>query len=104
MSRTGQADWDILRVHGVQQMVQATRTAAIKDTFDKEDGMKQEYCVDCNKLIMPVIVEEIQTHKFQGHDITFPARIAKCPDCGCEFLTHESHDWNLAYLQNAIKG
>ena len=63
--------------------------------------MKKEYCLGCNKLVVPIIVEEERLYTFAGRVFKFQEQSAKCEACGCEFITQETHTENIRRLKDA---
>ena len=65
--------------------------------------MKQELCMTCDKIIVPVLGERMETIAFKGEEFTFTAKYAHCPDCGEEFITQESQAYNLHAVQDEYR-
>lgn len=61
---------------------------------------KPSFCLQCYKLITPVIGEEEDTIMFKGEEFRAMFRYCECPECNIQrFIVSESHDYNLALLQ-----
>ena len=65
--------------------------------------MKDEFCMTCTAVITPVLSTRRETIAFRGECFEIDAKAANCPACGESFLTAESHDANLAALQQAYR-
>lgn len=61
--------------------------------------MKQTFCLQCNQVITPQLIQREETHTYRGEAFIIRANASVCPHCGEEFLTEESHDSNLQTLQ-----
>lgn len=64
---------------------------------------KNVYCPTCNAVIELSFGERQETRDYHGEQITFLAKYAECPVCHQEFLRPETHDVNLAYLQDEYR-
>lgn len=65
--------------------------------------MTRCFCMHCNEVVEPVIVEYVRDITFQGElfkDVT--ELQAECPTCHEGFLIKESHDVNLRNLHNML--
>lgn len=64
-------------------------------------SVRREFCVNCGRLVLPMITQRRRFTIFKEEPIEMYEFHAECPNgCGCEFITSETFNVGLYYLQD----
>ena len=61
------------------------------------------FCLGCGEIKEVIVKSEIITEVFEGVEVSYPAQVAYCPECGEMLYVGELHDTNLKQLYNAFR-